>query len=62
MLLNTIQCLLEGVAYNSIRSYGQYTNIITIDNVSSIDFNLDLASKSRLFDLGYNNIYSKYNI
>ena len=62
MLLNTIQCLLEGVAHNSIRSYGQYTNIITIDNVSSIDFNLDLASKSRLFDLGYTAIFSKYNI
>jgi hypothetical protein len=60
LFIHTINCLFEGVANSCIRNYDSHTNIIMIENISSVDFNLSQESKLILYNLGYNQLRLKY--
>lgn len=52
-LLQTIECLLEGVTCNSLRGYDKYSIKINLEKISVINFNVDQKTKQTLFQAGY---------
>lgn len=55
-LYNTIECLFEGVACNSIKGYEKYTIKIKIEKTNMIDFNIDDNKKRQLFNIGFKTV------
>ena len=53
-LYHMMQCLVEGHSVNCIKGYEHATIKISLKNISAIDFNIDNATKKKLFDIGYN--------
>ena len=51
--LRTIECFMEGAAYNSKRGYEKCTININLGNINSLDFSLDLNKKEEMYKKGY---------
>jgi len=58
--INMIECLLEGVTFNSCKGYEKYTIKIDINNASSLDFNIDKDIIIKIYNHGYNEILKYY--
>ena len=56
LLVRIIQCIFEGMTYNSKKGYEKYTVSIDIEPTSMIDYGLSKEKKYELFLKGYNSI------
>lgn len=56
LLLHMVQCLFEGVTCNSLKGYDKYVINVNLNQVSMVDFKIDLTTKNKLFDMGYDSV------
>lgn len=61
LLLNIVQCLLEGVTINSLKGYDKYAIKISLGKISMIDFKIDQESKQKAFNIGYTIVLNRFN-
>ena len=62
-LFNVIQCLMEGVTFNSTKGYEKYTISVKLDQVNLANFKIDLDKKITTYKAGYDSVinYLKIN-
>lgn len=58
-LHRVIQCLMEGVTFNSKKGYDKYTINIKLENINFVDFSINSKKKRKMFKQGYN-VVKKY--
>lgn len=58
--VNTIECLFEGVTFNSCTGYEKYTIKININYILMLDFNIDKEIIIKIYNHGYNEILKYY--
>ncbi|AYV78661.1 MAG: patatin-like phospholipase, partial [Edafosvirus sp.] len=52
-LIQVVQCLMEGVTFNSTKGFDQFTVKIELDNISIMDLGIDINLKLKMFQSGY---------
>ena len=58
--INTIECLLEGVTFNSCKGYEKYTIKMDINNSSMLNFNIGKDVITEIYNHGYTKILEHY--
>lgn len=53
-VMSMINCLMQGVNYNSTKGYEQYTISITLDKVNPINYEITINEKKKMFNVGFN--------
>lgn len=53
-LINIIDCLFEGVTYNSLKGYEEYSIKIRLNKTSVVDFHINKEMRQKMFQDGYN--------
>jgi len=52
-LIQVIECLMEGVTFNSTKGFDQFTVKIELDNINVMDLGIDINIKLKMFQTGY---------
>lgn len=53
-VMSMINCLMQGVNYNSTKGYEKYTISITLDKVNPINYKITINEKKKMFNVGFN--------
>lgn len=60
-LFNVIQCLMEGVTFNSVKGYEKYTISVKLDQVNIANFKIDIDKKIMTYKAGYDAVINYLN-
>jgi len=55
-----IEKLMGGMDFNAIKGYEKYTLCINLNNINSINFDIDATKKKEIFDSGYNSCHDYF--